>query len=89
MRVISYVRGKEVHYSVSTNNDAAETMRENEKQVMLKLSELVVGEWYGCSSWESNIKQNTVFIHCLMQINSTIRKRTNKTDSSIILDLIG
>jgi hypothetical protein len=23
----------------------------------LKLSELVVGEWYGCSSWESNISK--------------------------------
>jgi hypothetical protein len=46
-------------------------MRENEKKskVMLLKSELVVGEWYGCSSWESKQKQNTVFIHCLMQIN--------------------
>jgi hypothetical protein len=57
-------------------------MRENEKKdkVMLLNYQSLVGEWYGCSSWESNIKQNTVFIHCLMQINSTIR-RTNKDGS--------
>jgi hypothetical protein len=50
----------------------------------LKLSELVVGEWYIVAVGNQTLKN--VFIHCLMQINSTIR-RTNK--AVVYIDLIG
>jgi hypothetical protein len=54
-------------------------MRENEKQGhALKLSELVVGEWYGCSSWESNIKAK-YSIHSLFDADKfDYTERTNK-----------
>jgi hypothetical protein len=56
-------------------------------KVMLKLSELVVGEWYGCSSWESNIKAK-YSIHSLFDADKlTIRREQIKT-AVLILDLI-
>jgi hypothetical protein len=58
-------------------------MRENEKKKghALKLSELVVGEWYGCSSWESNIKAK-YSIHSLFDADKfDYTERTNKDGS--------
>jgi hypothetical protein len=43
----------------------------------LKLSELVVGEWYGCSSWESNIKAK-YSIHSLFDADKLTIRREQK-----------
>jgi hypothetical protein len=54
----------------------------------LKLSELVVGEWYGCSSWESNIKAK-YSIHSLFDADKFDYTGEQIKTAVLILDLIG